>query len=492
MQNTELNEPGGGKTDSVPRAQLIGLILGPVMLALTQVLSPPESMNPQAWSALGMMLLMAVWWSTEAIPIAATSLPPIVLVPALGLGDVGSATSAYAHPIIFLFLGGFTLGLAMQRWNLHRRVALLTLRAMGARPKRQIAGFMLATAFLSMWVSNTATAIMMLPIGVSVISMLERGQGEEKIRPYATALLLAIAYSASIGGVATLIGTPPNALLAAYLSETQGMDIGFSQWMLLGLPVSLCMLALTWWWLTRRDFGLQADEEADRLVRNELAELGQTGKGEKLVGLVFLLTASAWILRPLLSDSLLPWLSDTSIAIAAAVTLFLIPVSLRERVFLLDWQSAETLPWGVLLLFGGGLAMAGVISSSGLADWIAQALAGSEGLPAIAMIALVTIVIIFLTEVTSNTATAAAFLPLLGALAVAQGVPAPFFAVPAALAASCAFMMPVATPPNAIVFSSGHVRIGDMIRTGFALNLIGVIVVTGFSYLLVGLVFSAD
>jgi sodium-dependent dicarboxylate transporter 2/3/5 len=270
------------------------------------------------------------------------------------------------------------------------------------------------------------------------------------------------------------------------------MDIGFSQWMLLGLPVSLCMLALTWWWLTRRDFGLQADEEADRLVRNELAELGQTGKGEKLVGLVFLLTASAWILRPLLSDSLLPWLSDTSIAIAAAVTLFLIPVSLRERVFLLDWQSAETLPWGVLLLFGGGLAMAGVISSSGLADWIAQALAGSEGLPAIAMIALVTIVIIFLTEVTSNTATAAAFLPLLGALAVAQGVPAPFFAVPAALAASCAFMMPVATPPNAIVFSSGHVRIGDMIRTGFALNLIGVIVVTGFSYLLVGLVFSAD
>jgi sodium-dependent dicarboxylate transporter 2/3/5 len=491
MQNTELNEPEGGKTGTVSRVQLAGLILGPAVLAVTQILPPPEGMNPQAWSALGMMLLMAVWWSTEAIPIAATSLLPIVLIPALGLGNVASATSAYAHPIIFLFLGGFTLGLAMQRWNLHRRVALLTLRAMGTRPKRQIAGFMLATAFLSMWVSNTATAIMMLPIGVSVIGMLERGQGEEQIRPYATALLLAIAYSASIGGVATLIGTPPNALLAAYLSENQGMDIGFSQWMLLGLPVSLVMLALTWWWLTRHDFGLRADPGADRLVKRELADLGEVGKGEKLVGVVFLLTASAWILRPLLSGSLLPWLNDTSIAIAAAVSLFLIPVSLRERVFLLDWQSAETLPWGVLLLFGGGLAMAGVISASGLADWIAQSLAGSEGMQAIAMIGLITIVIIFLTEVTSNTATAAAFLPLLGALAVAQGVPAPLFAVPAALAASCAFMMPVATPPNAIVFSSGHVRIGDMIRTGFALNLIGVVVVTGFSYLMVGLVFSA-
>lgn len=490
MQGLGPNEPGAGKPDSPSRIQLIGLVLGPVLLAVTQVLPAPENMSPQAWSALGLMLLMALWWSTEAIPIAATSLLPIILIPALGLDSVSNATSAYAHPIIFLFLGGFTLGLAMQRWNLHRRIALLTLRAMGTQPKRQIAGFMLATAFLSMWVSNTATAIMMLPIGVSVIGMMERGQGEERMRPYATALLLAIAYSASIGGIATLIGTPPNALLAAYLNEAQGLEIGFSRWMLLGLPVSLVMLVLAWWWLTRRDFGLQADEGAGRLISDQLSELGDVSRAEKRVALVFLLTAAAWIFRPLLSASLLPWLNDTSIAIAAAVSLFLVPVSLRERVFLLDWATAEKLPWGVLLLFGGGLAMAGVISSSGLADWIAQSLAGSEGLPVVAMIVLITLVIIFLTEVTSNTATAAAFLPLLGALAVAQGVPATLFAVPAALAASCAFMMPVATPPNAIVFSSGHVRIGDMIGAGFALNLMGVVVVTGFSYLLVGVLFS--
>lgn len=473
------------------KVRYAGLIAGFLLLLLTQLVEPPESMNPQAWSALGMMLLMATWWATEAIPIPATSLLPIVLIPALGLGNVASATSAYANPIIFLFLGGFTLGLAMQRWNLHRRIALLTLRAMGAKPRKQIAGFMLATAFLSMWVSNTATSIMMLPIGLSVIAMMERGNSEKASQRYATALLLAIAYSASIGGVATLIGTPPNALLAAYLSESQGVSIGFSQWMLIGLPVTVVMLFLSWWWLTRKPFDLQSDSGSDTLIRDQLAELGSVSRGEKLVAVVFLLTAAAWMFRPLLSGGLVPWLNDTSIAIAAAIALFLIPVSLADRTFVLDWQSAEKLPWGVLLLFGGGLAMAGVISSTGLADWIAAALAGSEGLPAILMIALITLVIIFLTEVTSNTATAAAFLPLLGALAVAQGVPAPLFAVPAALAASCAFMMPVATPPNAIVFSSGHVRIGDMIRTGFALNLIGVVVVTGFSYLLVGLVFSA-
>jgi sodium-dependent dicarboxylate transporter 2/3/5 len=350
---------------------------------------------------------------------------------------------------------------------------------------------MLATAFLSMWVSNTATAIMMLPIGASVIGMLESASstGADEVRRYATSLLLAIAYSASIGGIATLIGTPPNALLAAYLNETAGLSIGFAQWMLVGVPVSAVMLFLAWWWLTRRDYGISNSGDSRDLILKELASLGPMGKGERWVAVVFVTTAAAWILRPLLSESLLPWLNDTGIAVGAAILMFLIPVNVREGQFLMDWETARGLPWGVLLLFGGGLAMAGVISSSGLAAWIAGALGTAGVLPTLVLMALVITVIIFLTEVTSNTATAAAFLPLLGALAEAQGLPPVLLTVPAAIAASCAFMMPVATPPNAIVFSSGDMAIRDMIHAGFALNLMGIVVVTVASYVLVGLIF---
>ncbi|MGB7757666.1 MAG: DASS family sodium-coupled anion symporter, partial [Salinisphaera sp.] len=441
----------------LPRSQRIGLVLGPLCLLLTLTLQAPGGMSSAAWSALGMMLLMAIWWSTEAIPIAATALLPIVLIPALGLGSIKEATAPYANPIIFLFLGGFTLGLAMQRWQLHRRIALLTLRAAGASPRRQIAGFMLATAFLSMWVSNTATAIMMMPIGLSVISLSDNDPSEGQHR-YAISLLLAIAYAASIGGVGTLIGTPPNALLAAYLAESQGITLGFAQWMLLGVPVSAVMLALAWWWLTRRDFALDTEQDSDELIREQLSALGPLTKAEKWVTFIFLATATAWIARPLLSDNGLPWLSDTGIAIAAAITLFLVPVNTRDRVFLLDWETAKNIPWGVLLLFGGGLAMAEVISSSGLALWIADSLAIAGQWPPLLIVALAVTVIIFLTEVTSNTATAAAFLPLLGALALSQQLPVPLLTIPACIAASCAFMMPVATPPNAIIFGSGHLK----------------------------------
>jgi len=477
--------PGKG----LPKSQLIGLLVGAVFLLITLVLPPPASMGQEAWAALGMMLLMATWWSTEAIPIPATALLPIVLIPALGLGSIGEATAPYANPIIYLFLGGFTLGLAMQRWNLHRRIALLTLKTVGDRPSRQIGGFMLATAFLSMWVSNTATAIMMLPIGLSMIAMADSSD-PEGVRRYATSLLLGIAYAASIGGIATLIGTPPNALLAAYLSDSQGIEIGFAQWMLLGLPVTVIMLAAAWWWLTRKDFGVEHEGDTGQMILDELEALGPLSRGEKLVALVFLLTAAAWIFRPLLSHSLLPWLSDTGIAIAAAVAMFIIPVNTRKREFVLDWDTAKNLPWGVLLLFGGGLAMAGVIKSSGLAVWIAEGLGAAGSMPTVVVIVLVVAVIIFLTEVTSNTATAAAFLPLLGALAMSQDVSPLLLTVPAALAASCAFMMPVATPPNAIVFSSGHMKIGDMIGAGFALNLVGVVVVTLLCYGLLGVVFT--
>ncbi|TDO13923.1 MULTISPECIES: SLC13 family permease [Halomonas] len=465
-------------------AMRIGLWLGPLWVLMTLLLPAPAGMADSAWACVGLALLMATWWSTEAIPIPATSLLPLALVPALGIGSIKETAASYANPIIYLFLGGFLLGIAMQRWNLHKRIALHVLRLVGHQPRQQIGGFMLATGFLSMWVSNTATAIMMLPIGMSVISLLEDSDPQE-LRRYATALLLAIAYSASIGGVATLIGTPPNALLAGYLAEDRGIDIGFAQWMIVGLPISAAMMVSAWWWLTRRGFALGVEEDSAGMVRDELAKLGRTSAPEQRVGIIFLLAALAWILRPLLNDVGLDWLSDTGIAIIAGIVLFLVPAGREPGVRLMDWESARELPWGILLLFGGGLALAGTISRSGLAKWIAEQLGVFGTFPLLAMVGVVVLVVIFLTEVTSNTATAAAFLPLLGALALSLDISPLLITVPAAIAASCAFMMPVATPPNAIVFATGHMRIQSMIRAGFMLNLISTVLVTLMAYFLI-------
>ncbi|MDN3555194.1 SLC13 family permease, partial [Halomonas maura] len=474
----------GSPTPSPPsRAGRIGLWLGPLWLVICLLAPAPAGMPEPAWSCVGLALLMATWWSTEAIPIPATALVPLVLVPALGIGEIRETAASYANPIIYLFLGGFLLGIAMQRWNLHRRIALRVLRVVGRHPRRQIGGFMLATGFLSMWVSNTATTIMMLPIGMSVVSLLDDSDPEALGR-YATALLLAIAYSASIGGVATLIGTPPNALLAGYLADERGIDLGFARWMLVGLPISVAMMACAWWWLTRRGFALTAGEDSAALIDDELDRLGGITSPERRVGTLFLLAAAAWVGRPLLNDAGLDWLSDTGIAIAAGLLLFLTPAGRAPGERLMSWEEARELPWGILLLFGGGLALAGTISRSGLAEWIADQLGGLAVFPLLALIGSVVLVIIFLTEITSNTATAAAFLPLLGALALSLDISPLLITVPAAIAASCAFMMPVATPPNAIVFATGHLRIQSMIRAGFALNLIGTALVTLMAYAL--------
>ncbi|USZ50491.1 MULTISPECIES: DASS family sodium-coupled anion symporter [unclassified Halomonas] len=473
------------RNEAVPHpsiASRIGLVLGPLLLIATLVLPPPGDMSQAAWGCVGMALLMASWWSTEAIPIPVTSLIPLVLAPAVGIGSIKEVAASYANPIIYLFLGGFLLGIAMQTWNLHKRIALHVLKVVGSEPKRQIAGFMIATGFLSMWVSNTATSIMMLPIGISVLSLLEDSDPDE-LRRFATALLLGIAYSASIGGVATLIGTPPNALLAGYLADDRGIDLGFAQWMLVGVPISVVMMALTWWWLSRGGFSLKVGKgESDNLIKDQLAEMGPMSAAERRVGLLFLAAAALWILRPLLNDMGASWLSDTTIAIVAGMALFLIPSGRRSGEALMVWEDAVKLPWGILLLFGGGLALAGAISKSGLAEWIANQLSILGALPVLAIIGGVVLVIIFLTEVTSNTATAAAFLPLLGALALSLDLPVMLITVPAAIAASCAFMMPVATPPNAIVFGTGHMKIQSMIRAGFALNLISTVVVTLMAY----------
>ena len=466
------------------RVKALGAVVGIAAFAVTAILPAPEGLSPAGWITLGMALLMAAWWSTEVLPIPATALLPVVILPLFEVQPIKAVTGSYGHPIVFLFMGGFLLGIAMQRCNLHQRIALLILGWAGTQPRFQIAGFMLATAFLSMWVSNTATSIMMLPIALSVLSYYS---GDDLAhRHYRVVLLLGVAYAASIGGMATLIGTPPNALLAAYLKDHAGIEIGFAQWMLVGLPVSAVMLLARWWWLCRGPLPV-ATAQVDAGLGDAIEGQGPMSSAEKRVLVVFALTALAWIVRPLLEE-LVPGLSDTGIAIAAGVVLFMLP-SGDGSTRLLDWPAAAALPWGVLLLFGGGLALAGAIALSGLAEWIAGGLSSVSGASILLVTLLIVTVIIFLTEISSNTATTAAFLPLLGALAMAQDISPLLCAAPAALAASCAFMMPVATPPNAVIYASGHVQIGDMIKHGLVINLIAIALVTLAARLLLPVVF---
>ncbi|MFO7892240.1 MAG: DASS family sodium-coupled anion symporter [Longimicrobiales bacterium] len=480
--------------DTLSQRRLAGLLAGPILFLALLLLPAPDGMGPAAWRTAGVGLLMAVWWVTEAIPISATALLPLVLFPVLGVTDIGDTAAPYANPIIFLFMGGFMIAQSMQRWGLHRRIALSVVHALGTRPHRLVLGFMVATAFLSMWVSNTATAVMMMPIGLSVIGLVAPPAGDpgERHTPgedlpgrlnFGTALMLGIAYAASIGGLGTLIGTPPNALLAGFLQTSYGFEVGFARWMLVGVPLTVVALPLVWIYLTRAAFpiGITQIPGGRAMIRDELDELGPVGPGEWRVGVVFGLTALAWILRPLLDD-VVPGLSDAGIAMTAALALFLTPVDRRKGTFALNWETARGLPWGVLILFGGGLSLAAAVTRTGLAEWIGTALSALDAWPTALLVAGVTAVIIFLTELTSNTATAAAFLPILGPLALALGENPLLLAVPAALGASCAFMMPVATPPNAIVYGSGYITIPQMARAGAALNVAFILLITGLAY----------
>jgi len=436
---------------------------------------------------------MATWWLTEAVPISATALLPLLLFPIFGVAPIDDAAAPYADPLVFLFLGGFLIALAIERWNLHRRIALTILSMVGAREDMQIGGFMLATAAISMWVSNTATAVMMLPVALAIVPRGPDGALEPGKERFGTALMLSVAYGASIGGIATLIGTPPNALLAAFMNQNYGIQIGQLQWMLLGVPVSAVMLVLTWLTLTRLLFPIRRAElpGARAAIRQQLAEMGPVSRAEKRVAVIFGLTALAWVTRPLL-QRMFPALeiSDTTIALAGAVLLFLIPNGIERGRFLLTWQQAERLPWGVLLLFGGGLSLAAAVSGSGLAAWLGTQLEALEGVPPIVLVLAVTVLIVYLTELTSNLATTATFLPVAAALAATLDAPPLLLTIPTALAASFAFMLPVATPPNAIVFGSGYVTVPQMAKAGVWLNLIGIVVIVGMLYLLLTPVFG--
>jgi len=471
----------------------IGLLLGIVLFALVILLPPPDGLELAPWRVAAVALLMATWWLTEAVPISVTALLPLLLFPTFGVAPIGDVAAPYADPLVFLFLGGFLIALAIERWNLHRRIALTILSGVGAREDLQIGGFMLATAAISMWVSNTATAVMMLPVALSIVPKGPDGAVEPGKERFATALMLGVAYGASVGGIATLIGTPPNALLAAFMNQNYDIEIGQLQWMLLGVPVSAVMLVITWLLLTRLLYPVRRVElpGARAVIRRQLAEMGSISRPEKRVAVVFGLTALAWVTRPLL-QRIFPELelTDTTIALAGAVLLFLIPNGIERGRFLLTWQQAERLPWGVLLLFGGGLSLAAAVSGSGLAGWIGMQLEGLQGVSPIVLVLTIAVLIVFLTELTSNLATTATFLPVVAALAATLDAPPLLLTIPTALAASFAFMLPVATPPNAIVFGSGYVTVPQMAKAGVWLNLVGIVVIVAMLYLLMTPVFG--
>lgn len=492
------------------RVRRLGLALGLVAAVLIYVLMPADVPHGAKLTA-ATAVLMAAWWMTEALPIPATALVPLVVFPVLnsevGVDDVGAS---YGNNIIFLFMGGFMLALGMQRWNLHKRIALAIVGTIGTSPSLLILGFMVATGFLSMWVSNTATAVMMLPIGLSVLLLVNKlrledaaAKGEEPgegVDPdpeggardgasapvtskFGTALMLGIAYAASIGSLATLIGTPPNALLAAHMSQEFGITIGFGRWMMVGAPMAIVFMVIAWLLLTKVLYKPEITEipGGTELIRQERRKLGRISAGEARVLTVFVLAALSWVFIPLISDALGredPWISDAGIAMVVGLALFLLPAGAARGVRLLDWDSAVKLPWGVLLLFGGGLALSGQFSSSGLTEWIGQVTEGVGGLPVVLIVAIVAAGVLFLTELTSNTATAATFLPVATAVAVGIGIDPMLLAIPVAIAATCAFMLPVATPPNAIAYGSGYVTIPQMATVGLWLNLIGIVLVT--------------
>jgi solute carrier family 13 (sodium-dependent dicarboxylate transporter), member 2/3/5 len=485
-------------SEAPPLAARIGLFAGPALALAVYFLLPQGELTPAARCTGGLATLMAVWWMTEALPLEATALLPLVLLPLTGIYEGSSAfkraAAPYADPAIFLFLGGFMIALAIEKWGLHRRIALLTLLAVGTSPRRLVAGFLLATALISMWISNTATAVMMLPIGLAVVQLLsDRLSGnDDDATNLATSLLLAIAYAASLGGFATLVGTPPNIYFAGYMRDRE-VPIDFWRWMLFATPLSCLYLLLTWWLLTRWLFPVRLKQipGGRELILAEYRKLGRVARGEWIVLAVFCATAGLWMFR----DALLKWnwlaenlpamksIDDSVIAMAGAISLFLIPVDAKRHVFALDWKTAVKLPWGVLMLFGGGLSLAAALTDSGLARWIGQQVGVLAGLPTFWQIVLIVALIVFTGELTSNLAAVVALLPILFEVALGLDLDPLLLCVPAVVAASCGFMLPVATPPNAIVFGSGRIKLGQMVRAGLVLDLVAVVLIPVFTYL---------
>ena len=473
----------------------IGLVSGPLAFILILLFFHPEGLNPRANAILASTIWIAIWWVTEAIPIAVTALLPIILFPLTGGLGLSDTTASFGHKYVFLYVGGFIIAIAIQKWNLHKRIALNIINLIGTNVVNIILGFMVATAFMSMWISNTATAVMMLPIAIAIVGQLKDDPNtiEKENLIFGKALMLGIAYSASIGGLSTLIGTPPNLVLAGVVEKTFGYEITFTQWFKFGFPISVVLLFLCWKYLTSFAFKFkQKSFPGGRAeISKQLKSLGQISYEEKLVAGVFTLTAFAWMSRSFLLQSIIPGIDDTIIGLIGAIVIFLLPTKNKER-RLINWDEAVKLPWGILLLFGGGMALAAGFNDSGLALWIGSQMTLLDGVSLFLLVFILIAAVNFLTEITSNLATTAMLLPILYPMAIIIDVHPFILMVAATVAATCAFMLPVATPPNAVVFGSGYLRIPDMVRVGIWMNLLSIILLTLFVYFLLPILWDFD
>jgi len=494
------------------RARLIGLIAGPLAALVVYQLFPEQYVTAQgevtvlgssARAAASLAIWMATWWMTEAIPVYATALLPLAVFPLTGAAPIRTVAASYGHDLIYLFLGGFILALALEKCGLHRRFALHVLQAVGTRPTRIVGAFMGIAALTSMWVTNTATTIMLLPVALSIVKLLQESRrlegadcdggtqpGDEN---FSLCLLLGIAYAASIGGVGTIIGTAPNVFLVSYIQELMDREISFVRWMMFGVPLVVVFVPMAWWVLARRIYPVATESVpgVDRLLAAMGSQLGRMSRAEKLTLCIFLLTAVAWVCRPVLNRMIiggttpLAGLTDSGIAVISALLLFVTPVNLTRGEFLMDWETAIKLPWGLLILFGGGLSLASTLDATGFSEFLGNSATVLAVLPALLIVTLVSAMMIFLTEMTSNTATTATLVPVLYAVALGVGLDPYLLIIPACIAASCAFMLPVATPPNAIVFGSGLVSVPQMSRAGFWLNIIAIVLIPLFAFAVV-------
>jgi solute carrier family 13 (sodium-dependent dicarboxylate transporter), member 2/3/5 len=467
------------------KSKLIGLFLGPLAFIIIINFLKLDGLSDAGLAVLASTLWIAIWWMTEAIPIAVTSLLPIVLFPLTGALDLETTATSYGDKYIFLYIGGFILAIAIEQWNLHKRIALNIIKLIGTNVSSIILGFMVATGFLSMWISNTATAVMMLPIGMAIVAQLKDNPNTiaDENLIFGKALMLSIAYSASIGGMATLVGTPTNLIFVGVVEKTYGVEITFLQWLKFGLPITIILLILTWLYLTRVAFVFKqkAFPGGKEEIQKQINSLGKITYEEKSVLVVFVIVALAWISRSFL-EKFVPALDDTVIAMIGSMALFLLPTRNKEKSTIMDWDSAVKLPWGILLLFGGGLALAEGFKITGLAEWVGSQMTVLQGMHAALILIIVVGAVNFLTEITSNVATTSMILPILVPIATSLGVHPYLLMAGATIAASCAFMLPVATPPNALVFASGYLRISDMVKTGLALNFISIAVVSAIAY----------
>ncbi len=471
----------------------IGFI-GGLIAFLTILFFPIEIINPLAQKVIAVAAWMIIWWISETVSISVTALIPLTIFPLIGIMDIKTVAANYSSPIVYLFFGGFIIALALEKVNLHRRIALSILKLTGTKADGVIFGFMLSTWLMSMWISNTASTVVMLPIALSVIGLLiDDADGFTKNdQNFALSIMLGIAFAANVGGTATLVGTPPNSVMLGIMNSQFDIEIGFFQWMKMGIPFALLMLFVCYFFLVKVVYPNNLGElkTSGAVIQTELDKLGKMSRGEKVVATVFFCTALAWILRSQI-NAFFPDLNltDTTISMIGALSLFILPLNFKKGEFPLQWEDTKNLPWGILILFGGGLALAGGLKAAGLIDLLGQFISSKEGWSILLIASVLIFVMLFMTELMSNVALVTILVPLVAAIAIGLGVPILHVVIPVTLASSCAFMLPMATPPNAIVFASGHIKVAEMVKVGVILNVISVLVLIGLFYFVVPILF---